>query len=146
MSHSLESLMRDSALEAPQPSIVLQIGSFIVIGGGAALCFAALSTAVIGAHLGLPDWVASALCYAIFIVPVYLLHRRFSFASVAPHRQALPRYVSVQLSALALASLFSFVAYRAFSLPTPVAALLVIGLTSGVNFLILRAWAFAHRS
>jgi len=78
-------------------------------------------------------------------VPVYVAHRRYSFSSRAPHAVALPRYAAVQLSALALASVFSWLCYSILGMPTGLAALLVIGLTSGVNFIILKLWAFAHR-
>ena len=48
-------------------------------------------------------------------------------------------------ASLLLAALFSFVAYGLLALPTVVASLLVIGLTSGVNFVVLQTWAFARR-
>ncbi|MEO6396733.1 MAG: methyltransferase domain-containing protein [Devosia sp.] len=145
MSHSLESLMRDSALEAPRIGVGAQLVSFLIIGGFAAGSFMLLSAIVLALPTGLPNWVASSFCYGLFIVPVYLLHRRFSFASSAPHQRALPRYVAVQVTALGLATLFSYVAYGVMGLPTMIAVLLVIGLTSGVNFVVLRGWAFAHQ-
>jgi putative flippase GtrA len=94
----------------------------------------------------MPAWVVSAGCYALFIVPVYLAHRRLSFHSQMPHAVALPRYVAVQASALALASLFSFVCYGLIGMPSALAAVVVICLTSGVNFVVLKLWAFAQRS
>ena len=144
MSHSLESLMRESAIEAPRVPVAAQLGSFLIIGAAAAGGFVLLSTAAMALPIGLPSWVVSAICYGVFIVPVYLLHRRFSFASEAPHARALPRYIAVQLSALGLATLFSFLTYGVATLPTPLAAALVIALTSGVNFMVLRLWAFSH--
>jgi SAM-dependent methyltransferase len=138
--------MRDSAIEAPRVSLAAQLASFLIIGGGAAAAFIALSTAAMSLPIAAPRWVVSGACYALFIVPVYLLHRRFSFSSSAPHGSALPRYVAVQLSALVLATLFSYLAYGVAGLPTPVAATLVIALTSGVNFMVLRLWAFSHPS
>ena len=60
------------------------------------------------------------------------------------HSRALPRYVAVQLTSLALATLFSYVAYGVIGLPTLAAAVIVIVLTSGINFLVLRRWAFAE--
>lgn len=146
MSVSLESLMRDSAPAAdtgPVP-VLASLVSFILIGGGAALSFVLVSSVAVRLPTGLPNWAVSAICYAAFILPVYLLQRRFSFRSEAPHRHALPRYVVVQLGGLAAATVFSWLAYNNFGLPTPFAALLVIGLTSGVNFMILRLWAFTH--
>ncbi len=142
MSASLESLMREQLADdrsSPLPGLL----SFIGIGGGAALAFVVVSSLAVGLPTGLPKWVVSAICYAAFIVPVYLLHRRYSFRSSAPHGQALPRYVAVQVGAVVLAALFSWVAYGIVGLPSLFAALLVSALTAGVNFIILRRWAFA---
>lgn len=143
MSASLESLMRQSAIEAPRISVLAQLASFLIVGGTAAGSFVLLSSAMLGLRTGIPDWIVSSLCYAAFIVPVYLAHRQFSFNSRAQHRRALPRYVAVQLSGLTLAAIFSFVAYGVFRLPPVMASMLVIGLTSGVNFTVLRLWAFS---
>jgi putative flippase GtrA len=145
MSVSLESLMRDSAIEAPRPSPAAEVFSFLFVGGIAALCFIGLSMLMIDLKTGLPNWVVSALCYAAFIVPVYLAHRAYSFRSHAPHAVALPRYVAVQFSALTLAAIFSYVCYNLLGLETAAAAFVVIGLTSGVNFIVLKLWAFAHK-
>ena len=145
MSISLQSLMRESVVAASKPSVAVELLSFLCVGGLAALCFVGLSMLMIELRTGLPDWLMSALCYAAFIVPVYLAHRHYSFRSSAPHAVALPRYVAVQLSALALAACFSYICYSLLGMPTTIAALLVIGLTSGVNFVVLRLWAFAHR-
>jgi hypothetical protein len=142
VSASLESLMRQSLDEASHPARFAGIFSFLLIGGGAALSFVVLSSAAIWALPLVPRWIVSAICYGMFIVPVYLLYRRFSFNSDAPHTRALPRYIAAQLASLCLASFFSFVAYGALGLPTFGAALLVIGLTSGAQFVVLRRWAF----
>jgi putative flippase GtrA len=143
MSASLESLMRESLAEASPRSPFSGLVSFLVIGAGAALCFVVCSSAAIAALPQVPRWIVSAACYGAFIVPVYLLQRRFSFQSEAPHRHALPRYIAAQLASLCLASVFSFVAYGTLGLPTLPAALLVIGLTSGVSFVVLRRWVFS---
>jgi putative flippase GtrA len=103
-----------------------------------------LSGMMISLHTGIEDWIVNTACYAALIIPVYLLHRRFSFQSEASHRQALPRYMAVQGMALVLAALFSFVVHGVLTLPTLAASLLVISLTSGINFLVLRSWAFAR--
>jgi putative flippase GtrA len=145
MSASLQSLMRDrmAAGTAGAP-VFAQLVAFIVIGATAALSFVGVSAAAVAALAMLPAWLVSSLCYAGFIVPVYLLHRRYSFQSAAAHTRALPRYVAVQLCGLGLATLFSFVAYGVAGLPTLAAATLVIVLTSGINFLVLRRWAFSE--
>jgi len=125
------------------PAEIRQLLSFIAIGVGAALGFIGLSQVLIG-RLDMPDWITSGLLYAAMVVPVYLLHRRFSFASAAPHGRALPRYLLLQTALVALSALFSFIAYGTLGLPTPAAALLVIVLTSGASFAASRAWVFAE--
>lgn len=145
MSAALQSLMREAPRSA-QSSVPLWGGifNFIAIGASGALTFVALSTAIIGLNTGVPAWIVNVACYAALIGPIYLLQRRFSFQSDAPHVQALPRYVAVQCMALMLAAVFSYVVHGTMNLPTVVASLLVIGLTSGVNFVVLRSWAFAR--
>ena len=145
MSISLESIVPDPFADlAGRDPVFGQLIAFLAVGGSGAVAFVALSSIVIGLDTGAPNWVASTLCYAALIFPVYLLHRRFSFRSEAPHTHALPRYVGVQLCALALASLFSYVTYHLLGLPTVWASLIVTGLTSGVSFTVLKLWAFAH--
>jgi putative flippase GtrA len=144
MRASLESFMPADLAAVPARSLLAEIAAFVLIGLGGMAGFVVLSGLVLNLATGLPDWLASSLCYGAFIVPVYLLHRRFSFGSEAPHRRALPRYVMVQGMALALATLFSVLAYGMLSMPTLVASILVVTMTSGVNFIVLRAWAFAH--
>ena len=146
MSASLQSLMPEMPAAAARPSLARGLVSFLLVGGLAALAFIGLSMLMIGLGTGIPDWIVSAGCYAALIGPVYLAHRRFSFRSDTPHRVALPRYVAVQLCALVLASLFSFILYDLLRVEAMFAAPIVVGLTSGVNFVVLKLWAFAHRT
>jgi hypothetical protein len=80
MSASLQSLMRDqlTAEDAGAPMLV-QLFAFVLIGGAAALAFVGVSSAAVVTFDTLPAWLVSSLCYAAFIVPVYLLQRRYSF-------------------------------------------------------------------
>lgn len=41
---------------------------------------------------GMPALGASSLAFALVVIENYVLHRRWTFASRAPHRQAFPRY------------------------------------------------------
>lgn len=144
MSHSLESLMREQLASEARPSLAGSLFAFIGIGGSAALTFTLVSAAAVTAVQSLPAWLVSSICYAAFIVPVYLLHRRYSFRSDAAHRQALPRYVAVQLGNLVLATCFSWIVYNALGLPALGAAFIVTLLTAGISFVVLRSWAFAN--
>ncbi|MEO5807806.1 GtrA family protein [Devosia sp.] len=144
MNVALQSLMPDTRSEPAGRTVLEGLLLFVGIGAGAAFGFVVLSNLMLALPTGLANWLVSALCYAEFIVPVYLMHRRFSFDSSAPHYQALPRYVAVQAMALLLATAFSYLVYGMLVVPTLVASMLVIALTSGVNFIILRTWAFAR--
>jgi putative flippase GtrA len=142
MSVALESLVPDPMVAPGERSPLQEIIAFVVVGGTGAVAFVLLSTFVVGAPWGPPKWLGSVFCYAVLILPVYLAHRRFTFGSDAPHRQALPRYAGVQMASLLLASLFSYVVYGVLQLPTLPASLIVTALTSAVSFLILKLWAF----
>ena len=96
MNVALESLMPDTRSEPAGRTAFEALLLFVGIGASAAIGFVVLSSLMLALRTGLADWLVSALCYAAFIVPVYLMHRRFSFSSNAPHRQALPRYLAVQ--------------------------------------------------
>jgi len=145
MSASLQSLMmRDVPLPSAAAPFFGGLVAFVTIGAAGALSFVVLSTLMIGLATGAESWVVNTACYGALIVPVYLLHRRYTFNSDASHMQALPRYMAVQGMALLLAALFSYVAHGVFAMPTVWASILVIGLTSGVNFVVLRGWAFAR--
>jgi len=142
MSTLLESLVREEVFEEREVGVGTQLFSFLLIGAGAALSFVVLSSIAMSLPIGQPQWVVSAVCYALFILPTYLAHRRFSFDSSAPHGRALPVYLGVQLASVSLATLFSWFAYGVVGLPTIFAALVVVVMTSGVNFVVLRSFAF----
>lgn len=145
MSAALQSLMRGAQPDDAARGSLDGLVRFIGIGAAAALSFVVLSSMVIWMDTGLADWMVNTASYACLIVPVYLLHRRFSFRSDAAHRHALPRYLAVQGMALMLAALFSYVVHGMLMLPTVAASMLVITLTSGINFVVLRSWAFARQ-
>ena len=144
MSAALESLMRDVTPSRSRAPMFGGLIAFITIGAAGAAAFVVLSTVMIWLDTGVADWLVNAACYAALIVPVYTMHRRYSFDSDAPHSHALPRYMAVQGMALLLAALFSFVVHGLLAVPTVVASMIVIALTSGVNFMVLRSWAFAR--
>ena len=144
MSVPLETLIRGQ-FTVQRRAALAELLSFLAVGGLGALSFVVVSTIAIAVLAQYPAWVVSAGCYAAHIVPVYLLHRKFAFRSAtSAHTRALPRYVAVQLCGVALAAGFSWIAYEIFGLPNIAAALLVTGLTSAINFVILRVWAFSN--
>lgn len=118
--------------------------AFLAIGGGAAVAFIGISVLILPFFVEQKRWVVSTALYAAFILPVYLLHRRYSFESSAAHRRALPRYIAVQGMAVGLATLFGWLVHAGAVLPVWLASSLVIALTTSVNFIVLKAWAFAQ--
>jgi putative flippase GtrA len=144
MSAALHSIMTDPTPPAGRSSSGLrQLLAFCAIGAGGAAGFVVVSTLALSLWPSVDPWLINALCYGGFIVPIYLLQRRFAFRSALDHAVALPRYIGVQLLALCLAAIFGQVVHGVLGLPTLFGSLLVIGLTSGVNFAVLRGWAFA---
>jgi putative flippase GtrA len=121
---------------------LLQLALFIAIGGSAALVYALFSAAMIGMRTGLPDWLVSGLCYAIMVPLVYLLHHLISFRSASGHRQALPRYLAVQALGICLATLLSLLCHTWLRLPPVAAGLVIAAVVAGINFLLLKLWAF----
>lgn len=142
MSAALESLMREPVMVGSPDRQGGGIFTFLLIGGGAALSFVVLSSFMVTLLPMLDAWLVSTACYAVFILPVYLLHRRYTFASDTAHSEALPRYVMVQIMALVLASFFSFVFHDMLALASLPSAVLVVILSSAVNYLVLKGWAF----
>jgi putative flippase GtrA len=142
MSASLESLMRGTVIDSRPEPLSAGLLAFVAVGGSGVVAFVALSSLLMHLVPTGPEWALNALCYMALIVPVYLLHRRFSFRSETRHSVALPRYVAVQAGAVVLTALFSFVCYRMLGMESWFAAFMVIALTSGVNFVVLKLWAF----
>jgi putative flippase GtrA len=74
---------------------------FALVGlAGAAVYYALLWSMVeLG---GVPALLASSLAFALVVAENYLLHRRWTFDSRAPHRQAFPRFVLMALCGAAV--------------------------------------------
>lgn len=142
MTLGLDSLPREAHL-AGRRQAAAHLLSFVLVGGFSAACYVLLSVWLVELPTGLPDWLMGAAAYALLIVPVYLAHRSFAFRTDTPHAVALPRYVAVQLNALLIATVFSYIGYAVLGLAPAVAACFVAGLTAAVNFMILKLWAFA---
>jgi len=144
MSISLHSLMLDTTPAASaRPSVWMQLATYLAIGGAAAGAYVWLCTLAVGLDAGIPAWASNAACYALFLIPAYLAHKRYSFQSDAPHRRALPRYLGVQVASIIATALFSYVSYSMWGMETAAGAFTALILTAGVKFIVLRTWAFA---
>jgi putative flippase GtrA len=136
-------MIRALAARAAQYSDFRDFFAFLLVGGSGAVAFIVLSSLMIELRTGAPDWLVSAFCWAALIVPVYLGHRSISFRSDAPHGQALPRYVLVQVVGVSLVAAFSYLAHHVLGLPSIAGATIVAVLVAGTNFAILKLWTFA---
>ena len=134
----------EAKLRGSNSPTLAAFAAFLCVGGAGAVAFVALSSVLVSLVPQLEPWVLNAFCHLALVVPVYALHRRFSFRSDAPHWQALPRYAAVQLVSVLLVALFSWLVYRLLLVQPVLAASLVTALTSGVSFVLLKVWAFAR--
>jgi len=150
MSVSLQSLMLDTstakAAKPAKPSVWLQLAAYLVIGAIASGAYVWLCTVLAGFNTGIPAWASNAFAYALFLIPAYLANKRLAFQSDAPHRRALPRYVTVQVGSIIVTGLFSYVSYNVWGMETGEGAFVALILTAGVKFVVLRAWAFATQN
>lgn len=126
-------------------STFLQIMKFGAIGGGAAISYVILSNWALGYFINIPKPIISALCYAIFILPVYLLQHRFTFNNEAKHNNAFPKYLMVQMLSLAFSYIFGAFALNYLQLSNFVGSVFVIVLTSMGSFIALKIWAFRKK-
>lgn len=118
---------------------------FLAIGTGAVTLYVVISESLEPRFADLPAGLLPVVVFAALVAPTYLLHRRFAFFSTTPQAGAFLRYTAVQLAVLLVAAVFSFVAHGVIGAPHLGAGLLVFFLTFGVNFSILRRWAFVSR-
>ncbi len=124
---------------------LLQIMKFGAIGGGAAFFYVLLSNWALGHFNNIAKPIISALCYALFILPVYLLQHRFTFNNEAKHISAFPKYIMVQMLSLAFSYIFGEFALNYLQLPNFIGSVVVIVLTSMGSFIALKIWAFRKK-
>ena len=120
-----------------------RLAAFIGIGAGLGLIYALLEQGFVTAYPAVAPLEIQALLFASLLVPGYQLHRRICFASETPHFRAVMRYVTIQLGVLCLAGFFSQLAHGVTGMAHMTTVFLVFALTAGVNFTVLRTWAFS---
>lgn len=130
---------------SPHPALSRDLRTavaFVAVGGGAAVVFILLSTAILSLETGIPRWLASALCYAILVGPVYIAHHRITFRSRQRHRTALPKYMATQALAVVVSAAMAIPVYHTLHLEPLPGSVLVTVLTSIGSFVVLRLWTF----
>jgi putative flippase GtrA len=85
---------------------------FICVGAGVALFFMLLAYLLISG--GVAPFLASVLAYGLCFVVAYLLQRFWTFEAKHPHREALPRYLVLQVGCALFSGLVPQVAIDRF--------------------------------
>jgi putative flippase GtrA len=83
-------------------SNLTQMLCFICVG--VAVFFMSLNHALVSG--GAPPFWAGLLAYVICFVVAYLLHTFWTFEANHPHREALPKYLALQVSCAVVSVLF----------------------------------------
>lgn len=79
-----------------------RIVRFSMVGGASTLAYALLALG--GEALGMNVVVASVLAYALCVPFAYLGHRHFTYGSSRPHREAVSRFVALNIAGLAISA------------------------------------------
>jgi putative flippase GtrA len=107
-------------------SNLTQMLRFVCVGVGVAVFFMFLTYALVSG--GAPPFWASVLAYVICFVIAYLLHTFWTFEAKHPPREALPKYLALQVSCAVFSGLVPQVAVDHFG-----ATHLVAGRACGFN-------------
>lgn len=110
-------------------SNLTQMLRFVCVGVGVAAFFMFLTYALVSG--GAPPFWSSVSAYVICFVVAYLLQRFWTFEAKHPHREALPKYLALQVACAVLSGLVPQVAIDHFGATHLVAAGLA-ALTAGV--------------
>ncbi|MBS0451575.1 MAG: GtrA family protein [Proteobacteria bacterium] len=94
-------------------------------------------------QFGMPGTLASALGFACSALLNYALNRRFSFASDRPHSEALPRFMVVAGSGLALNTVVFWCMQAAFASHILISQVVATAVVLVWNFLLHQRWTFA---
>lgn len=120
---------------------ISEIQSFLIVGGLAALAYAALNTAFV-TWGGLRPSLAILAALGLLIPPTYLAQHRLTFQSGRKHSAAFPRYVGTQLVGNALAfSMAALFAGKILDKPFLAFSTIAVGVAA-TNYVFLKFWAF----
>jgi putative flippase GtrA len=95
---------------------------------------------------GAPPFWASVLAYVICFVIAYLLHTFWTFEAKHPHREALPKYLALQVSCAVVSGLVPQVAIDHFGATHLVAAGLAALTASALSFFWVDALCLPQRA
>lgn len=118
-----------------------RIAVFVTVGLGAAIVYFLSAMALL--RIGIrPAALASLVAYGISGVFSYLGHRLLTFQSDAPHRQALPRFVLVNIAGYLIAVVVPLLLTDVLNWPPLIATVLVCVAVPAMNFILLTMFVF----
>lgn len=106
-----------------------RIVRFVCVGVGVAAFFMVLTYLLVSS--GVAPFLASILAYGVCFVAAYFLQRYWTFEAKHPHREALARYLVLQLACALFSGLVPQVAIDRFG-ATPLVASGLAAFTAGV--------------
>lgn len=125
----------------PKTLDLRQIAVFLLVGGTFAALYAGIA-ALCMAYVTHTYWQASAMGYAVTILPAYLAQKNLSFKQQGAHGTALPKYIGVQIFALVLSSLISEGLGQLQFLPSLLVFLGASATTTVFNYCAMRWFVF----
>lgn len=117
------------------------VPAFLMVGATAAAVHQLVVVALTEAG-GVPPAWSNLPGFAVAWVVSYLGHRRFTFASTRPHREAAPRFLAVALLAFACNQGLFVALLRFTSLHYAIALFLTLATVAAGTYVLSGRWAF----
>ena len=114
---------------------------FLMVGGSAALFYLILAT-FFTESLNIKIWLASALAWAICIIPTYQAQKILVFKSKMHHKIAFPRYLISQVIGIILSSILSYALNELTDFKSLVVFIIVISIIILLSYILQRFWVF----
>jgi putative flippase GtrA len=117
-----------------------ELVSFVAVGAFNAAAYLLLASAL--KAFGLSTTLSSALAYAACVPPGYIAQRSWTFRSTSSVARSVPRYLSVQLVAWAVAIAATFVFAEVLGIPSLLSFAGAAASAAAVSFVLQRHWVF----
>lgn len=125
----------------PQQGHGRSVPAFAAVGLTATAVHAAIGL-TLESLTPLSAFTANLIAFSVAFLVSYFGHKRFSFRSDAAHRRALPRFLAVALTGLALNQAIVLVMVNLMGWPYAVALICIILTVPALTYVLSRAWAF----
>jgi len=118
-----------------------RVARFVIVGGGAAGMFFALSYLFVKA--GMTPFLGSATAYVVAFICAYLAQRGWTFGGTHAHGDAFPRYLAAQFGCALLAGGVAHLAVFHLAAPPSVMSALSTAIASIMSYMLSSRWVFA---